>query len=252
MGKRFRLAAAVLCLIAAVYFLLPAAAGVFHVGMIYPAAVLLLAAAALLFPDAVRRLFTSRLRKAAIAATALLCAAVVAISATCVVMGAASSRRPAEGEEVTVIVLGCHVEGSEPSVMLRGRINAAYDYLAAHPDALCIVSGGKGDDENISEAACIRRELMELGIDEKRIYVEDQSVNTAENMAFSAAIVREEGLCPKLAVVSDNFHQLRAGIFARRNGLDTCSLGCPSDWLLGPGYWAREVMALAAAFIRGY
>ena len=222
MGKRFRLAAAALCLIAALYFLLPAAAGVFHVGMIYPAAVLLLAAAALLFPDAVRRLFTSRLRKAAIAATALLCAAVVAISATCVVMGAASSRRPAEGEEVTVIVLGCHVEGSEPSVMLRGRINAAYDYLAAHPDALCIVSGGKGADEPMTEARAMYDELVKLGIDPERIWIEDRATSTWENLNFALDLIEEKtGTRPEnLGIVSSEYHLFRASLFADACGVE--------------------------------
>ena len=77
-------------------------------------------------------------------------------------------------------------------------------------------------------------------------------MNTAENMAFSAAIIDEHGLSTTVAVVSDRFHQLRASIFAHRAGLDARSVGCTSAWYLGGGYWAREVLALAAAFIRGY
>ena len=50
----------------------------------------------------------------------------------------------------------------------------------------------------------------------------------------------------------DNFHQLRASIFASRVGLDARALGCESPWYLAAGYWAREVMALAAAYVRGY
>ena len=65
-------------------------------------------------------------------------------------------------------------------------------------------------------------------------------------------IIRREGLPATVVVASDHFHQLRAGIYAARNGLDARSLGCPSVWFLGPGYWAREVLALYAAFIRGY
>ena len=252
MGRLFRFCAAALLIAAAAYFLLPLSLGIVHIGMLYPAACFLLLAAGLLFPAAVKRLFSGKLRKAAIACAALLTAAIVCISATLCLIAFAAADAPAENEEVTVVVLGCQVVGEEPSLMLRARIETAYDYLIAHPDAVCIATGGKGDRENISEAACIRKELVEMGIDQQRIYLEDQSVNTMENMKFSAQIIAREGLSTTIAVASDNFHQLRAGIYAKRSGLDARSLGCSSVWLLGPGYWAREVLALYAAFIRGY
>ena len=52
-------------------------------------------------------------------------------------------------------------------------------------------------------------------------------------------------------MASDNFHQLRAAVYARGSGLKAQSLGCRSYWLLGPGYWAREVIAVAAAWAFG-
>ena len=252
MKRILRITAAALCLAAAAYFLLPLTMGALHIGMVYPTVILLLCAAALLFPAAVRRLFAGKLRRAAIAATAVLSAAVVCVLAVCVLIGTAADDPPAEGEEVTVVVLGCQVNGDRPSVMLQARIDAAYEYLAAHPQAVCIATGGKGSGENISEAACIRQELVAMGIDAGRIYMEDRSVNTAENMAFSAEIIEEKGLSTTIAVVSDNFHQLRASIFAARVGLDARNVGCRSHWMSGGGYWAREVLALGAAFIRGY
>ena len=47
-----------------------------------------------------------------------------------------------------------------------------------------------------------------------------------------------------VAIASDNFHQLRASVWARRCGLEAESLGCASWWPLGPGYWAREAVAV--------
>lgn len=252
MKKTLRIAAAVVCLGLAAFFLLPLTIGTVHIGMLYPAALLLLAALGLLFPAAVGRCFTGKLRPFAIAFSAVLGAAVACILAVCLLIGAAANNAPAADEDVTVVVLGCQVRGDRSGVMLRSRIETAYEYLAAHPDALCVATGGKGSGENIAEGECIRRELVELGIANERIFVEDRSVNTAENMAFSARIIAENGLCPTILVASDNFHQLRASIFAERVGLDARALGCESPWYLAAGYWAREVMALAAAYIRGY
>jgi len=55
-----------------------------------------------------------------------------------------------------VVVLGAQVVNSRPTLILAGRIQAAADYLTAHPDSVCIASGGRGADEDISEAKCIR------------------------------------------------------------------------------------------------
>ena len=107
------------------------------------------------------------------------------------------------------------------------------------------------DDEIITEAQCIRDELVRRGIDPGRIYLEEKSLNTRQNISYAADIIRAKGLPTEAAVASDNFHQLRAAVYARGSGLKAQSLGCRSYWLLGPGYWAREVIAVAAAWAFG-
>ena len=155
-------------------------------------------------------------------------------------------------EDCTVVVLGCQVSASgEPTVMLRDRIDAAYDYLTAHPESRCVASGGQNDNEPISEAACIRDTLTGMGIDPARIYLEDKSTSTEENLAFSAQVIAENGLPESVAIASDNFHQLRSHIWAERSGLMPCSAGCASPWFLTAGYWAREAAALVYMVITG-
>ena len=85
------------------------------------------------------------------------------------------------GESPYLLVLGTTVVGTEPSPMLRDRINAAYDYLSAHPDVTCIVSGYQAAGAEISEAECMRRELVALGIDPARIWMEPKATSTVEN-----------------------------------------------------------------------
>ena len=57
-------------------------------------------------------------------------------------------------------------------------------------------------------------------------------------------LLREKGLSTDVAIASDNFHQLRAAIWAQRSGLTPYSDGCASPWFLTAGYWARETAAL--------
>ena len=174
---------------------------------------------------------------------AAVCAA--AILVTLGKMAAAAGNRPAEGTPCTVVVLGCQVlEDGRPSLMLQGRVQAAYEFLTAHPDAVCIASGGQNGTEPISEARCIRQALADWGIEEDRILLEEGSHSTAENLAFSAAIIREQGLPTAAVIASDNFHQLRAAVWAERNGLTPYAAPCASPWFLTAGYWAREAAAL--------
>ena len=51
-----------------------------------------------------------------------------------------------------MVVLGCKVNGEEPSLMLRRRLECAMEYLAENPQADCVVSGGMGDNESYTEA----------------------------------------------------------------------------------------------------
>lgn len=240
---------AVLCIAAAVWFLLPVAWGVVHIGMLYPAGLLLAAAWLIGNGPTVRRVFSSCFGGLARCVTAAVCVGLTAVLATVGFMAAASLRHP-EGDAV-VIVLGCQVNGQTPSRMLADRCDAAAEYLLSHPETACVASGGQGTGEDISEAQVIRDYLVARGIEEKRIFLEDRSTNTSENLAFSAAVIREQGLGTEVAIASDSFHQLRAALFARKNGLNPYSLGCRTYWPLAAGYWAREVLAVYKALLFG-
>lgn len=236
-----RYGAAALCLLGAVYFLLPLGMGVLHIGMLYPAAGLLLAAVWLLFPQ-LFRWWPRWLRRTVYV---VLAAGVLVLGAILTLMGIRAAHHPDGSRPVTVIVLGCQVRpDGTPSRMLRDRIQATYDYLAVHEEAVCVASGGQNDREPTTEARCIRDTLVAMGIDPGRIYLEDSSTSTEENLARSAEVIRREGLPTEVAIASDNFHQLRAGVWAEKDGLTPYSLGCASVWMLGPGYWAREAAAL--------
>ena len=241
--------ASIIFILLSVWFMLPLFKGVLHIGMIYPVLIFLFLAAVLAFWDRVNVFF----KKHKIVFCALFAAFVVGITAIVLPLGfmiAASVDTPPEN--ATVIVLGCQVKGDKPSTMLRDRCRSALNFLNANPNSVCVASGGQGNGENISEAKAIFNFLTENGISPERIYLDEKSTNTSENLSFSADIIKENGLATDVAIASDNFHQLRASIFARRVGLDSRSVGCASAWYLGGGYWAREVLALAAAFVRGY
>lgn len=127
-----------------------------------------------------------------------------------------------EAEAEYLVVLGAKVRDDGPSVSLWDRINAAADYLKAHEDAIAIVSGGQGEDEPITEAQCMHDELVKLGIDESRIWMEDKATSTDENMRFSLDLIEEKtGTRPeKLAILSSEYHLYRSSLMAKKLGIE--------------------------------
>ena len=165
----------------------------------------------------------------------------VVVLFSCMAFGALTPPRPGS----TVVVLGTQVRGSVPSLSLQRRLDKAVEYLNSHPEAPCIVSGGQGPGEDISEAEAMYRYLVRRGIEENRIYKEDRSVNTAQNLAYSAQIIRKEGLPGQVAIVTERFHELRGGLEARRNGLEAGAVPCESAWFF------RECFAIINALVFG-
>ncbi|MBE6838755.1 MAG: YdcF family protein [Ruminococcus sp.] len=157
----------------------------------------------------------------------------------------------ADGTENAVIVLGCKVNGENPSLMLRRRIEAAYEYHTKHPTVTIIASGGQGNDEDISEAECIRRELVEMGVPETLIITENKSTNTYENIDFSLKFLDAANLEPRVAIVTDGFHQYRTELIASDFGAERYSVAAKTPLYLLPSYTLREIFAVAERIVFG-
>lgn len=149
-----------------------------------------------------------------------------------------------------LIVLGARVKGTFPSLAFASRINTAADYLKKNKDTIVIASGGKGPGEDISEAESIRRELVDQGISEARIILEDQSTDTYENISFSKNLIPKGdrlGL-----VVTNNFHLYRAVSIARDYGLEVQGLPAETPWIAVPKSYSREYLAITKFYLKRY
>lgn len=143
-----------------------------------------------------------------------------------------------------MIVLGTTVEGTEPSPMLQDRIEAAAKHMEKNPDVIAIVTGGKADEHNISEAQCMYNGLTELGIDPERIRMEDQATSTMENFRFSMALLEEElGRVPRnIGILTSEFHLLRARLIARSYDVNVATIPAhTSDAKAFFSYYFREI-----------
>lgn len=178
----------------------------------------------------------------AIMAIAIICAAILSILMVKATLNAPPSN-------AAVIVLGCKVNGEQPSLMLEKRLKKALDYLNRNPNAVCIVSGGQGKNEGISEALCMYNYLTENNIDKQRIYMEDKSHNTQQNIDFSNEIIQENNLSTDIAIVTDGFHILRSSIIAQKQGLVPYAIASNTPFYIFPTYYVRELYALIEEII---
>lgn len=154
-----------------------------------------------------------------------------------------------------LIVLGCQVRGTRITRSLKYRLEAAYEYAVENPETKIIVSGGQGFGEDISEAEAMKGWLVEKGIEADRVYMEDKSVNTHENMKFSREMIEKQGGTIKnsrVVVVSNGFHISRALKLGEKQGFEQLEgLGAKTDPILAVSYYIREAFALLKDSIVG-
>ncbi|MCM1529604.1 MAG: YdcF family protein [Alistipes sp.] len=232
-----------------IWFLLPLKAGIVSVGNVFGALFSGGAGIALLFRRYIHersvQLWQTGIGKAVIIAVIGIFAAGIILAAVISAFMIKEIHDKPKNGNTTLVVLGCQVRGDQPSQMLRRRLDAAYGFLAENGDVKVIVSGGQGSDEEISEALCMRNYLVSRGISEDRIIMEDKSTDTRENIRFSKAIIEEQGLPADITIVTDGYHQLRADIFARQEGLRAYNISASTALWLLPTYWVREWLGIA-------
>jgi uncharacterized SAM-binding protein YcdF (DUF218 family) len=160
--------------------------------------------------------------------------------------------RPSVGNPSWLIVLGAGLKDGEiPGPTLAPRLIIAADYLAEHPNCNVVLSGGKGPDENISEAEAMARYLKDRGVGEERILLEKQSTSTLENLLHSKVLLEKHlGTHPdSVLVLSSDSHLFRVSLLAKRVGLPIGVLAAPSPWYLWPNTLSRECIALMKSLV---
>lgn len=152
-----------------------------------------------------------------------------------------------DAEAEFLVILGAGLRGSTPSPSLQSRLDAAYEYMVAHPDMICVVSGGQGPDEDMSEALYMFQHLTERGISPTRIWIEDRSTSTMENLRYSLDLIEDHTGVPtkSVAILSSEYHLYRACMFAESFGVT--AYGVPAKTESVPvfvNYFLREIAGI--------
>lgn len=159
---------------------------------------------------------------------------------------------PRRYHEDYLIVLGAGlIDGKTVSRLLGARIDRAIAFAYKQYDKgrklpKFIMSGGKGNDEKISEAQAMKNYATERGIPEENILLEDQSQNTYENMLFSKEIALKNYGSKKFKskFFTNNYHLFRAALYAKKVHLHANGIGSTTRLYYLPNATIREFVGV--------
>lgn len=156
-----------------------------------------------------------------------------------------------ENNEDVILVLGSSLSGNAVSPLLARRLDAALFWHEKNPDALIAVSGGQGPEEPLPEGEAMKNYLMEQGIPEEKILVEDKATSTYENFVNTKKLLENQfGEHYKLAFVTSDFHVFRASRLAEIAGLRGVTHGHSSlRWFEWAVNITREWLAIGKMWI---
>lgn len=156
-------------------------------------------------------------------------------------------------KEDALVVLGAGVVGEKVSVVLAHRLDAAIVYAEKNPNALIIVSGAQGAQEDITEALAMKRYLVAHGMDESRIVMEEKATSTYENFVYSKQILDNLlGEDVRICFTTNGFHIFRAQAAAEKVGLCATHIAAREDIIAAPVNYLRECTAVIKFWVLGY
>jgi uncharacterized SAM-binding protein YcdF (DUF218 family) len=153
------------------------------------------------------------------------------------------------------IVLGAGLaNGETPSLILEDRLNAAIKYSKENPDSYLVLSGGQGEDEKLPESLAMKKYLIDNGINENKILIEDKSRDTNENFKYSKKVIennsRKNIKDVSVKIITTDFHALRSSILAKKNGYGYFdNYSSDTVWYLIPVTYTREAFALIKSIL---
>lgn len=126
----------------------------------------------------------------------------------------ADEGRPADA----IIVFGAAEYNGHPSPVLKARLDQAFDLEGRGLAPMVITTGGHGADPVYTEAAVARDYLVQLGVPEDSIFIDEKSETTWESVQAATRILKQRRASTCIAV-SDGFHLYRVKLMFQSLGI---------------------------------
>jgi len=163
--------------------------------------------------------------------------------------------KQSEKKDDYILVLGAGLrDGTIPTAILSGRLDAAIECLKENNTAFIVLSGGQGDDEDLPESHAMSKYLQENGVNKERIILEDKSRDTNQNFKFSKKKIEEHSHKSldeiNIKIVTTDFHAFRSSILAKKNGyINFDNYSSPTIGYLIPITYTREAFAVVKSVV---
>jgi len=153
--------------------------------------------------------------------------------------------------EDIVIVLGAGVTNGKVSKVLQNRLDASIDYYNKNKDISIVVAGGLTRQKDTTEAAAMAEYLINNGIPENIIIIEDKSQSTLENYKFAKQILENKSIkFDSIVFVTNDFHIFRAKKYALHCGFENAhALSTKTDLFTFIPALTREVLGVIDMFL---
>ncbi|HDK7138115.1 TPA: YdcF family protein [Clostridium botulinum] len=151
-----------------------------------------------------------------------------------------------------IIVLGSGLIGDRVPPLLASRIDKGIEIykrqLKKGNPSKIIFTGAKGADEKISEGLAMWKYAKDKGIPTEHMIIEDQAVNTYENLYNSKKLLEEDYKARekeyRCIVVTNSFHLFRSLIWARIVGLECDGAGSKTKLYFSLNALIREYIGV--------
>lgn len=154
-----------------------------------------------------------------------------------------------------IIVLGSGISQGQATPTLAKRLDTAGQLAIQQNKPIIIVSGGLDYGEVKTEAEIMSDYLQQhFLINAHRIFQENQSTSTDLNLKNSQKILNEQklGLDSSIAIVTSDFHTLRAAAIARKQGYQHfITVGAETPLTTRYNAWLREYFAYISGWVLG-
>lgn len=171
-----------------------------------------------------------------------------------------------------IIVFGAGISENKTEI-INSRIEKAIEYSKLYPNCKFVLTGAKGSDEPIEEAIYMRNYLKDRGIDDKRLLIDSNSINTSENILNALNLIKKdiikrnakENIITRpfknkdnyfdldflnIGFMSSEFHLTRINMMAKKYGISRpYDIPCHTKNLYKPYLYIREDLSLFKALV---
>lgn len=145
-----------------------------------------------------------------------------------------------------IIVLGCYVDGTDPSPMLEDRLKVGIQLYDMGVSPKILMSGDHGR-KDYDEVNAMKQYAIDNNIPSENIFMDHAGFSTYESMYRAKEIFKAE----KVVIVTQQYHLYRSIYVAEELGLE--AYGVASDlqnYIRQSAYDLREILARDKDFVQ--